>query len=124
LDGHGQLGILEPLREGLAAVGLQEVPERDIETLPHCLDRQVDITEPGSHASPFPGLSFGILELIIGLAPVTARWENSLTRTPPFPELCLEQPPFLARWIRSQARTRPPTPKHFRPRGTENEHEP
>src|SRR5262249_54441494 len=49
LDRHGQLGILEMLREGLALVGLQEIPEGDPHALAHGFDGQTNIAEPGTH---------------------------------------------------------------------------
>src|SRR5262249_18901710 len=49
LDRHRQFGVLELLREGPAAVGLEEIPKRDVHALADGLDRPIDITEPSAH---------------------------------------------------------------------------
>src|SRR5262249_15331796 len=50
LHRHRQLGILEMLRERLAFVGLQEIPEGNPHPLADGLNRDDDIAEPTNHA--------------------------------------------------------------------------
>jgi hypothetical protein len=49
LDRDGQLGVLEMLGEGLAAVGLDEVPQGHVHALPHRRDRLRDVAKPLTH---------------------------------------------------------------------------
>ena len=49
-----QLGVLELLREGLAAIGLKKIPQRYVHSLADGFNGEVDISKPFSHASlPF-----------------------------------------------------------------------
>src|SRR5262249_54439585 len=51
LDGHRKLGILELLGEGLAAVGLKEVPKGDPHPLGDRLNGLDDVPKPGAHGA-------------------------------------------------------------------------
>src|SRR5262249_2433292 len=46
LHRHRQLRVFKMLREGLALVGLQEIPESDVHSLGDGVDRPVHVTEP------------------------------------------------------------------------------
>src|SRR5204863_7138943 len=49
LHRHRSLRILKLLRECFSAIGLNEIPKRDVHSLPDGLDGEEDVLQPGAH---------------------------------------------------------------------------